>query len=132
MKYLLDTHVAVFRFQDGPQLSDHYHRLLDEEEARGDRVAISDISLWEIAMLASRGRLQFASPLDVWLRAVEAHPAIEVLPITARIAQDSIAFKSPFPRDPADRIIAATARCHGLQLMTLDGPIRESGAVAVV
>src|SRR5437867_5165723 len=102
MQYLLDTHVAVFRFQDGPDLPRHFHRLLDDEEAQGERVGISDITLWEIAMLASRRRLQFATPIEAWLRAVEAHPAIEVLPITARIAQDSVTLGPRFPRDPAD------------------------------
>ncbi len=131
MQYLLDTHVLVYRLQDADELPKRYHRLLDEAEAAGERLGVSDISLWEIAMLAMRGRLAFSKPFDEWLLAAESHPSIDVLPITARVAAESVRLGPSFPRDPADRLIAATTRCHGLRLMTLDGPIRDSGAVAI-
>jgi PIN domain nuclease of toxin-antitoxin system len=56
----------------------------------------------------------------------------QVLPITAKIAAESVRLGDEFPRDPADQIIAATARCHGLTLMTSDKRIRNWGRVPVV
>jgi PIN domain nuclease of toxin-antitoxin system len=61
----------------------------------------------------------------------EGHPAVRILPLTGRIALESTRLGEAFPRNPADRIIAATARCHALRLMTADARIRDSKAVAL-
>lgn len=82
-------------------------------------------------MLADRGRIQVEGSADAFLESIETHAAIQVLPISARIALDSLRLGRSFPRDPVDRLVAATARCHGLRLVTLDTAIRRSRAVAI-
>lgn len=132
MTYLLDTHVVVRWFTADRRLAVSHRRLLDQQIAAGERLAVSAITLWEIAMLAARGRIVLSDPVATFVTAIECHPAIEVLPLSGRIAVDSTQLGPAFPRDPADQIIAATARAHGLVLMTADDPIRKSGAVPVV
>ncbi len=131
MKLLLDTHVLVWWFSDDPSLPEQFGSLLDQTVEGGESVAASAISIWEVAMLASRGRLIFSASIDAFLDEVERHPAVEIMPLTGPISVESTRLGPSFPRDPADRIIAATARCHALRLMTADRRIRESGAVAL-
>lgn len=131
MKLLLDTHVLVRWLTTHPDLAPAHATLIEEAAAAGERVGASDTSLWEIAKLVDRGRLTVRGSVDALLEQVEEHPSIAVLPITARIAVESTRLGPTFPRDPADQIIAATARCHSLRLLTLDEAIRRSGVVAV-
>jgi PIN domain nuclease of toxin-antitoxin system len=57
---------------------------------------------------------------------------IRVLPMTSRIAVESVRLGPDFPKDPADQIIVATARCHGLSLITADEDIRRWGKLPVI
>jgi PIN domain nuclease of toxin-antitoxin system len=68
-------------------------------------------------------------PWPLWLRKAAASPQLEVLPLTVDVAIESEQLGNAFPPDPADRLIAATARVHNLTLITSDRPIRRSGAV---
>lgn len=131
MKYLLDTHVAVWWFADDPALPPPFGTLLDDLVAAGEVVGISAIKLWEIAMLGSRGRLRLGASVDAFIGDVEDHPVIRVLPISGRIAMESTRLGDGYPRDQADRLIGATARCHALRLLTADERIRASGVVAL-
>ena len=70
--------------------------------------------------------------MDQLFRDVETHPQIDLYPLTPRIALESTRLGPKFHADPADQIIAATARVHGLRLVTADHRIRTSGVVAVV
>lgn len=94
-------------------------------------MGISAISLWEIAMLVERGRLRIKGSVDALIDDVENHPTIRVMPLTGRIALESTRLGASYPRDPADRIIGATVRCHALRLMTADEGIRGSGLIAL-
>ena len=89
------------------------------------------MSLWEIAKLVERGRLTLELPLDECLEQLEKSSTWLVLPLTARIAAESTRLGVRFPADPADQVIAATARCQALTLLTVDERIVDSGAVAV-
>jgi PIN domain nuclease of toxin-antitoxin system len=68
-------------------------------------------------------------PWTLWLRTAATSPRIEVLPLTVDVAIESGALGDAFPADPADRLIAATARVHDLVLITSDIPIRKARAV---
>ena len=81
---------------------------------------------------AGGGRIQLAQTVDVILNEVERHRAIAVLPLTAQIAIESTRLGDRLPSDPTDQLIVATARVHGLQLLTADERIRKSGAVPVI
>jgi PIN domain nuclease of toxin-antitoxin system len=95
-------------------------------------VGLSAISLWETAKLAERGRLALAQSIDECLEQLESSSLFRILPLDARIAIESTRLGARFPPDPVDQIIAATARCNGLVLLTADRRVIESGAVAVV
>ena len=130
--YLLDTHVLFWWAVEPERLSDAQSKALDRAEAEGEPLAISAISLWELAMMAQRKRLRFPQPMDVWLQAVERDPAVRVLPLTAGIAARSVHLGGLAPQDPADCLIMSTALVHGLPLVTSDDRIRKSGIVPVV
>ncbi len=81
-------------------------------------------------MLARRGRLRLESTLAAYLQHIES--AMIVLPLTSTIAERSTMFSDPYPRDPTDQLIGATALVHGLDLVTRDEAIRGSGQVRCI
>jgi PIN domain nuclease of toxin-antitoxin system len=126
---LADTHTAVWLTQQQNELSQVADDALIAARAEGG-VAISDMTLWEIAMMVTRSRVRIDRPLNVYLQHLES--VFVVLPITGQIAERSMHFSSDYPKDPADRVIGATALVHGLKLVTKDDGIRASGEVPVV
>lgn len=93
---------------------------------------MADISLWEIASLVERGRVKLSLPLDEWLARATAPPRVERVGITPAIAREMIDLSSTRDWDPADRILVATARVHGVPLVTSDSRIVDSELVPVV
>ena len=129
---LLDTHILVWWRANPERLSRPQASLLLEMEKRGEPAAISAITLREVAWMVACGRLEIAISLDAWLDEIESNPFLSIVPITARVAAESVRLGADFPQDPADQIIVATARCHGLRLMTADSQIRRWGRVPLV
>jgi len=129
---LLDTHILVWWLTDPSKVSKEQSVLLNQLERDGRPAAISAITMWEAAMLVHRGRIEVTSSLDSWIGELETHPLLDILPITARIAAESVRLDDTFPKDPADRLIVATARCHGLTLITADQHIRNWGKVPLL
>ncbi len=123
---LIDTHTAVWLAETPEELSRRAYEAIRLERLI-DGLAISDKSIWELAMLISRGRILVRTPMRDFLETVERN--FTVLPITAAIAERSTLFSETYPKDPADRIIGATAIVHGMKLVTKDGPIRDSKEV---
>lgn len=116
---LVDTHVMVWLRAMPDRLSPAANAAID----RADALAISDISLWELAMLVHKGRLQPDRDTLGYLRQVAA--SATVLPITADVASAVATLPDDFPtRDPADRIIYATARVNEVDLVSADGGLR--------
>ncbi|MGA7156775.1 MAG: type II toxin-antitoxin system VapC family toxin [Acidobacteriaceae bacterium] len=126
---LLDTQAVAWMVSEPERLSKAAHSSISEAR-RGLGVAISDKTLWELAMMVTKGRVKLSITLQDYLREVERVCA--VLPIDAAIADRSMRFSERFPRDPSDKIIAATAIVHGLKLVTSDKPIRKSGEVSCI
>lgn len=131
MKYLLDTHVVIWWLMDDRKLSKEHARLLEKAERSGIPVGLSAMSLWEIAKLVERGRLELTQSVDESLEQLETSAFVTMLPLTASVAVESTRLGARFNADPIDQIIAATARCHGLTLLTVDERIISSGVVAV-
>lgn len=129
---LLDTHILVWWRTEPGRLSRSQQRALRDREATGAAVHISAITLWELAKMVELRRLSIEDPLDIWLTEIESNPLLTVLPVSARIAAESVGLGPDFHRDPADQIIVATARCHGLRLLTADDRIRQWGKIMVV
>lgn len=132
MTLAFDTHTLVWWLAGTDRLSAPQTAALRRAESRGDQVGVPAICFWEIAKLVERGRLEFDVPLDEVFEEVEAHPGIRLLELTPRIALESTRLGSGFHPDPADQIIAATARVHGLSLVTADQRIRTSRVLSVV
>ena len=93
-------------------------------------MALSAVSLLEIAVLASGERAALKVSLDEFFRDLNSNPAFRILPLTYEVALDVAALT--VLRDPADRAIAATARVHRLRLVTSDQRTIESKLVPVV
>jgi PIN domain nuclease of toxin-antitoxin system len=103
------------------------------EARNGDeRLAVAAVTLWEIAKLVEYRRLTFDDPIERVLDRIERHPALSVLPLDACVASESTRLGARMPKDPTDQLIVATARVHGLRLVTADEAIRRSGTVQVV
>ncbi len=126
---LVDTHVVLWIAQVPDMLSEAARDAISGERRR-DGIGISDKSLWELAMLVSRGQVRVKTSLREFLQEVERN--FIVLPVTSAVAEASVQFSDAYPKDPADRIIGATARVHGVRLVTRDEKIRASGEVPVV
>src|SRR5256884_4686504 len=91
-----------------------------------DGLAISDITLWELAFLFSRGILRSHGTVENTIQTFLTRTGVNVRPITAEVAALATQFPESYPRDPVDRLIGATARAEGLALVTRDEMIRNS------
>jgi PIN domain nuclease of toxin-antitoxin system len=126
---LADTHTVLWLTQEQQLLSSTADAALVAARSNGG-IAISAMTLWEIAMLVTRRRVGIDRTLNAYLDHVES--VFVVLPITGRIAERAMQFTASYPKDPSDRIIGATALVHELKLVTKDELIRGSGEVPVV
>lgn len=123
---VLDTHVWVWWVDGDVRLDQQVRRDLDALSADSKPI-ISDISLWEVAMLVGLGRMQLDRSLESWLPRAAA--AVKSWPITPSIAAEVARLPSTFHRDPADRLIVGTSRTGGWPLVTYDRRIIDSGLV---
>ena len=132
MSLLLDTHIALWWLEGGDRLTAEQRRRAAAAERGNEKLHIADVTLWEIAMLADRGKITISQGLAAFLEELEVNARLEVLPITGPIAVDAVRLGNSFSNDPADRLIAATARVHGHTLVTADRRIREAAVVTVL
>ncbi|MGO8790205.1 MAG: type II toxin-antitoxin system VapC family toxin [Terriglobia bacterium] len=126
---LLDTHALVWTVADPKRLSAPALAAI-RKARKADGLAVSAITLWEIAALLARGRIQAYGTLEASLELLTE--GVTVRPITAEIASLAAQFPKDYPRDPADRLIGATARAEGLQLVTRDELIRQSNLLQTI
>lgn len=116
---LVDTHALIWMVEEAPQLGVQAAKALNRA-GRENRIAISAITPWEIALLVSKGRLQLGVNVMDWIREALAKPGAQLAPLEPEIAVASS--RPPFEMhpDPADRILVATARHLGATLVTAD------------
>jgi PIN domain nuclease of toxin-antitoxin system len=124
---LLDTHVWLWLVAGSPDLSTEARHTIERAAATGT-LRIAAISLWEIALLASRGRIVLGKSIGLWLDEALAEPGPAIDPLTPQIAIESYALPDVFHRDPADRLIVATARVANAALVTHDRRILDYAA----
>jgi PIN domain nuclease of toxin-antitoxin system len=129
---MLDTHALVWWVAEPKRIPAPARRLLDAAVKARDTIAISSISIWEIAMLVDRGRLKLTIGVDQWIAHVEALPFLRFVPVDNRIALKAVHL-GDFPhRDPADRIIVATATGLSATLVSADARIRALDSIDTI
>ncbi len=120
---VLDTHTWLW-WLSNPELLSPSAREAVEQATVSKAVCLSTISTWEIALLVERGRLELKVPVSRWVAISETLPFLRFVPPDNAILLQAAAFDESFPRDPADRIIAATARRLECPLVTKDRKLR--------
>lgn len=128
MKVLLDTHTLIWWLNDQTRLSPAQREVLGTITPASP-VLVSDISLWEVATLCSLGRIRLGIPLREWLNKAVAPPLVRRQGISPAIAAELAELPDSFHRDPADRILVATARVLGAALITQDRRIIDAALV---
>jgi PIN domain nuclease of toxin-antitoxin system len=127
---LVDSHIVIWLAADPTRLSKTAIKIISEARAVGSPLAIASCSMYEFALTVVRNRAGTNLSLDVLMKELTAKFA--VLPLTPEIAAVAAKMPDSFPRDPFDRMIAATAVVHGAPLITADGSIRRSGVVPTI
>jgi len=130
-RFLLDTHVVVRWLAAPRKLSREQARVLRDAVRRRESLAVSAITLLEIAILFGQGSARSGIPVEKLLDELESSPVFQIVPPTVDVAAEVAALGGSL-RDPADRAMVATARVRRLRLLTSDQRIIESGLVPVV
>jgi PIN domain nuclease of toxin-antitoxin system len=125
---VLDTHVLIWWINGDPDLGVKARRLIHKARKEG-KIYISSMTTWEIAMLLKSGRLVLAMPLNEWIEKIEKLPFVSFVPVDNGIARDAVNLPGDFHKDPADRMIVATARSLNVTLVTCDKKILGYGHV---
>lgn len=130
--YILDTHIFI-SWAEGryESFSKDQTRIL-KAASPSHPLQISEISLWEVANLVSLRKISLNRPIRDWLEAAAAPPLVERIGISPAIATEVATLPDFFHRDPADRIIIATARVFGAAILTSDSLIINSKIVPCV
>ncbi|MGB9497040.1 MAG: type II toxin-antitoxin system VapC family toxin [Dissulfuribacterales bacterium] len=127
---LLDTHTWIWAHSATKLLSDNVKRLIKKTQT--DQRAIASISIWEFAMMVTKGHINVKINPKRWLNDAIGNSGLRVIELTPEIAMESCNLPGSFHKDPADRIIVATARTHNLTLLTKDRKIIEYPHVQAV
>jgi len=131
---LLDTHVLFWMANDSKRLSRRAREAIRQARQGQGRhnvgIAIATITVWELAWLAQNGRIAVAGSVESFVRELVARTILR--PVTPEIAALAVRLPNEFPKDPADRLIAATAMVEGMPLVTADTRIRRSKLVETV
>ncbi len=118
---LLDTNILLWWICVPQKLSKKIRKVIDQ--ASKEQILVSSITVWEISLLIKKERIGFFIDADRWLEQVESLPSIRFIPVDNRIAAESVNLPDFSHKDPADRIIIATARQYGATLITSDKKI---------
>lgn len=131
---LLDTCAAIWMLDDA-WMADAAVKALDEAYDRGEKLRLCPITAWEIGLLVARGKMPSVINPNAWFRQLAGADSVHVTELTSDILIQSSFLPGEVHKDPADRIILATARELGLTVVTRDRKILDyaaSGHVAAI
>jgi PIN domain nuclease of toxin-antitoxin system len=131
VRLLLDTHILIWLAEGHGMLPLKSRQHIDRIAAEHG-LAVSAISFWETAMLGFKGRIALARPVAEWRDGVLAGPGITEIPISGDIGIEAVNLPPGLHEDPADRLLVATARLHGLTLGTRDRRLLDYSKVGHV
>jgi PIN domain nuclease of toxin-antitoxin system len=120
---VLDTHAWLWWLHDPRRLS-RRARARVERESRSGSLIVSAISVWEVAVKSALGKLTLPLDVEAWFQAARTYPRTSIEALEPLDAIASTRLPGSLHRDPADRIIVALARRHGVPLVTGDSRIR--------
>ena len=120
---LLDTHVWWWSLTEPENLSKSAIKTI--RQTKTDHRMIASISIWELAMMAAKKRISLKMPVAKWLSRALNETGLGVIEISPEIATDACNLPGKFHKDPADRLIVATARVNNLRLLTKDQKMLE-------
>lgn len=120
---VVDTHVLVWWVSGSDSLSNAAEKIIKDTLNSNDEVIISSISAWEISMLIVKGRLVLSMDVESWLDEVSQIDGVRFIPVDNEISIKSTMLPGEFHKDPADRMIVATARKLAVPLITADEKI---------
>jgi PIN domain nuclease of toxin-antitoxin system len=121
---LIDTHYWIWlQFGTRERLTSTNLDLINKAASEAN-LFLSVMSVWEVAMLESKGRIDLYTTCEQWVQQALAIPGLTLAPITPAIAIESTRLPGTFHGDPADRIIVSTARALNARLLTSDKNIR--------
>ncbi|HYW65646.1 MAG TPA: type II toxin-antitoxin system VapC family toxin [Candidatus Dormibacteraeota bacterium] len=126
---LLDTHVLIWLASEPGRLSKKATETIRKASNEGG-VGISAITLWELAWLATHGRIVLSGTAEAFVERITSRTVI--LPITPRVAVLANQLPANYPGDPCDRLIGATAIAEGIALITKDRAIRNCREVKAI
>ena len=124
---LLDT-CALLWSAGADGTSDKLDRHLAQAKADATQLWVSPISAWELGNLVARGRMGFGRPILAWFDDLLARAGLRQADLNARVLAASTELPGVMNRDPADRIIVATAREYGMKILTRDRNILDYAA----
>ena len=127
---LVDTHIVLWLALEPERISKRVQAVIDEARRNGTGLAISAMTLVEISTFFGKRRFHLAVSLESFLDELERR--FVVLPINARTCARMLSLPANYPKDPADRVIGATALVEGMSLVTADREIRRAKVVRTI
>ena len=131
---LLDTCAAIWLMNGDPLSTSSQEAIADAQRHRLG-VHVSPISAWELGMLVRKNRLRLSVTPEVWFQTLITLPGVRLTPMPPELLIASGFLPGSPPKDPADRIIAATARAYGLTVLTRDSeliPYARAGHISAI
>ena len=125
---LLDTHIVLWLVNGDPKLRPATRDVIDRRWQAGGSILVSAVTAWEVALLADTGRISLDCPAEDWIARLLEQPGFSAIPLSWRAATRAYQLQHLPHRDPADRLLIATALDLGCDFVSYDGRIAEFAA----